>query len=143
MCLTIGTNTYASLEDIKAFLLLHPYGTLLSVLTDDTYIRYLIASFKNFRNLKWETDPNVLTVAEDWAIEAQCFELVALYVILSDVDYLVRESLQLQGVAKFTFDKQHEEFQRKKKYGGLHSKDAFDIVKPYLLRAPNQVFQTI
>lgn len=153
--LEVGVNTYATYEELLSYLGDRYYSTLLDIDIDDVdsdtekkLQQALIMSYDTLSKFKFAVEPvteeivdDVATnVAEDWIIEAQCLEAVALLIIMSDDDALIRQSLQMQGIKEFTFDRQREEFKGRKQIQGLYSKDAFTALKPYLLRYPTYVY---
>jgi hypothetical protein len=138
MPLTIGVNTYATLTDIKTFISTRPYGKILSV-SDEDLTAYLVDSFDAFNLLRYKDPPIVNGIVTSWIVEAQCREVIALIFVMSDADFLNRVSLQLQGVSRFQYDRQMEEYKPRKQTAGLYDFNAFRYIRRHLLRFPSHI----
>lgn len=149
--LTTGTNSYCTLVEANTFFESNIVNEVWNQLTETEKIKYLISAYTTLSLIKWSDDFPPLSksttgtelTGASWIINAQCLEAFALFIIYSDDSYRTRLSLQLQGVTKFMFNKQIEEYQQPKRIAGLYSYDAYLSIKAKVFRYPTSVYQSV
>jgi hypothetical protein len=155
--LIVDTNTYATLEELDDFFALRPLGAEWDLITvDANKEKYIVDAYDNLKKFNYTTEPlNATTVEVDgedveidvaasWMVEAQALEALTRYILLSDDDYVRRLSLQLQGIKEISQDKLNEIYEKKhRKIYTLYSRQAFEAIRPYILRFPTTFVQSI
>jgi hypothetical protein len=139
--LEVGTNTYCDLDYANSFFNSRPFS-FWNTLDDEGKAQYLILAYDALVRIRYQSTIDIDDLPE-WIQKAQCFEAMALFFIYSDEEFLRRQSLQLQGVSRFVWNKQTEEYKERKQIAGLYSKEAFNEIKGYVLRYPTKVQQSI
>ncbi len=159
--LTVGTNTYATLAEAVAYMATRLGAAAWDAATADNQAKALIGAYQALEALRWEGTPTVstqpgqwprselydvngneyaTTTMPAWLIAAQCEEALALLELAADPDVTVRRGLQRQGVSRVKLaEGVEEDYKPAQPVAGLHSQEAYRLVRRYLLRAPARV----
>lgn len=142
--LVTGGNSYATLDEFKAYIAMRPWGDVFNGIADETLKKYLVGAFDAISVLSFENSPVTVSdagiVIQPWAKVAQYLEALHLFIYWSDSDTKVRMSLRLNGVSSFSIDKASESISRRlPTVAGLFSQEAFRLLKPNLVMFANKL----
>lgn len=161
MTLTVGTNSYCTLEEAEAYMAAGPSQAAWTAADSAAREAALQAAFRTLERLRYAGAVSQPTQPAQWPrrgaydatgrecaptripafmLAAQCEEALALLTLAADAGAPTRAALQAQGVAEIAVGDLREQYGPRPRPAGLTSPQSYALIRPVLVRSPRRVW---